>query len=213
MTQARKSPTRKKTSKTSASRKGKTGKAAPLTWKFYAVTIGIFVVAVSTVVVMALFTANVIERNIVSQRLDRINEIYSSLQLDALSYQMEDSNVFGQKKYYEWDSSRTYSSTVQYSHGDTVTNTFQELDGKIRAAGFTFVDEPYPGAVQKQYHYKSSDGEYIRLSVESKKYADAIRNAALMGDDITSVVEEASKDIESGPSKVTIKVNLDDNNE
>jgi hypothetical protein len=102
---------------------------------------------------------------------------------------------------------------MYYVHGDTVTNTFNELDAKIREAGFVFINEPYPGAVQRQYHYKSADGAYIRLSVESKKYADAIRNAAIMKQDITAAVEQAGKDIESGPANVTIKVNLDDNNE
>lgn len=212
MTQAKKSPARKKTSKSVSTRKGKQAKAAPLTWKFYAVTIGIFAISVATVIVIALFAANIIQRAETSQRLGRINEIYSSLQLDD-TYQVESSDIFGKKKPYEWDASRSHSSVVTYSHGESVSTTFNELDGKIRAAGFTFVSEPYPGAVQKQYHYKSSDGEYIRLSVESKKYSDAIRNAALMKEDIGPVVDEAGKDIESGPAKVTIKVNLDDNNE
>jgi hypothetical protein len=203
---------KKSSTKKSPVKKGGFAKARPLTWKFYVVTIGIFIVSVSTVVVLASFTSHIVARNTAQQRLERIQTIYSSIQLDD-SYQLEDANVFGAKKPYDWDESRSYSSAMYYVHGDTVTNTFTELDNKIRAAGFAFIDEPYPGSVQKQYHYKSADGEYIRLSVESKKYFDAIRNAAIMKEDIGAAVDQAGRDIESGPAKVTIKVNLDDNNE
>jgi hypothetical protein len=209
MTAAKKKST---TKKSSSAKKGAFAKAKPLTWKFYAVTIGIFLVATATIVVIGLFTSTVIARNTANERLDRIQAIYSSLQLDN-SYQTEDVDIFGAKKLYDWDKSRSYSSTIKYLHGDSVSNTFNELDAKIREAGFVFIDEPYPGAVQRQYHYKSAEGEYIRLSVESKKYSDAIRNAAIMKQDISAAVDEAGKDIESGPAKVTIKVNLDDNNE
>lgn len=198
--------------KVSTVKKGVFAKAKPLTWKFYVVTIGIFVISIATVVVISMFTAFAVVRNTSMQRLDKIQTIYSSIQLDD-SYQLEDAKVFGAKKTYDWDRGRTYSSAMYYLHGDSVTNTFNELDAKIREAGFVFIDEPYPGSVQKQYHYKSADGAYIRLSVESKKYADAIRNAAIMKQDLTAAVEQAGKDTDSGPAKVTLKVNLDDNNE
>lgn len=209
MTAAKKKSSAKKIS---ATKKGVFAKAKPLTWKFYVVTVGIFLVSIAAVVVISMFTAFIVQRNTAMQRLDKIQSIYSSIQLDG-SYQLEDAKVFGVKKPYDWDKNRTYSSTMYYVHGDSVTNTFNELDAKIREAGFVFINEPYPGAVQKQYHYKSADGAYIRLSVESKKYDDAIRNAAIMKQDITAAVEQASKDTDSGPAKVTIKVNLDDNNE
>lgn len=208
MTAAKKKSSVKKV----ATKKGVFAKAKPLTWKFYVVTIGIFLVSIAAVVVISLFTAFVVQRNTAMQRLDKIQTIYSSIQLDD-SYQLEDAKVFGGKKTYDWDKGRTYSSAMYYLHGDSVTNTFNELDAKIREAGFVFINEPYPGAVQRQYHYKSADGAYIRLSVESKKYADAVRNAAIMKQDLTEAVEQAGKDTDSGPAKVTIKVNLDDNNE
>lgn len=199
-------PTKKKSSKAVA-------QARPLTWKFYVTTIGIFAVAVATVIVISMLAANYIHNQQVAERRDRIQSIYSSLAIDKEKYQLEHTNVFGDKRAYDWDKNRSYSSEKNYIHGDTVTNTFNELDGKIRAAGFVFVDEPYPGSVQKQFHYKSEKGEFIRLSVSSKQYDDAIRNAAVMGQDIVTVIDRFQDGTDAGPANVTIKVNLDDNNE
>lgn len=189
-------------------------KARPLTWKFYVTAIGIFVVAVSTVIVLALLAANYVQTTQNNERLGRIEAIYSSLGIqDDESYRLMDKNVFGDKRVYEWDAGRTYASSVEYAHGDTVQNTFNEVDAKIRSAGFEFVDEPYPGSVYMQYHYKSQDGEYIRLTVSNKQYDDAIFNASIMKQDIGQAVDKASAYLEQGPATVLIKVNLDDNNE
>jgi hypothetical protein len=144
------------------------------------------------------------------ERYDRIQAIYSSLKLDE-SYRIEIANVFGVKKFYENDKSRTVSSEIKYVHGDTVANTAKELNEKIKAAGFKFIDEPYKGSVFTQYHYKSADGEYIRLSVSSKPYDDATSNAYVMDKDTTDIINTLDKN--AGPSNVVIKVNLDDNNE
>lgn len=146
-------------------------------------------------------------------RLDRIEAIYANLKLDTDEFQVTHQNVFGDKRVYEWDEGRSYSSVVKYVYGDTVTNTFDKLDSKIREAGFKFVDEPYPGAMAKQYHYKSENGEYVRLTVSSKLYDDVMRNTAIMKEDFTAAVEAASKNVDAGPSNIVIKVNLDDNNE
>lgn len=146
-------------------------------------------------------------------RLDRIEAIYAKLQLNSDEYPITKIDVFGDKKGYSADAERTKSSTVQYVHGNTVTETFAELDKKIRDAGFEFVDEPNPSATSKQYVYKSNKNEYLRLTVSSKLYDDAMRNTALMKQDFTAAVEEASKNSNAGPSNITIKVNLDDNNE
>jgi hypothetical protein len=199
-------PTKKTTRTTKTTKKVK---ARPLTWRFYVVTIGIFLVSVAAVVVLALFTAQAFIRHQEQARLDRINAIYASLNLDD-SYILSDSMVFGDKRVYEWDDSRTYSSRKEYIKADTVSNTVAELDAKIKAAGFGFIDEPYPGTVSTQYHYKSPNGEYVRLTVASKPYWDATSNAALMNQSLDNF---SSMDTNAGPSKVTIKVNLDDNNE
>lgn len=204
----KKAPVTKKTT----ARKSKVVKARPLTWRFYVVTIGIFVVAVSAMIVIALLANNVIVGQNEKARLNRINDIYASLELDNKDYTHEQANVFGDKRVYEWDKSRTYSSVISYRHADTVSNTVAELDAKIKAAGFEFIDEPYPGSVYVQYHYKSAKNEYVRLTVESKPYQDAWYNAAVMGNgEVPESVYEMDKN--AGPSAVTIKVNLDDNNE
>lgn len=185
-------------------------KAPRLTWRFYVVTVGIFLVAVTSVVVLAYLVANMTEKQQNQARLDRINGIYASINVDE-DYDIEKVDVFGDKRVYDWDKGRTYSSSVEYLNGDTVTNTVAELDAKIKSAGFTFIDEPYPNGFQKQYHYKSSKGEYIRLSVASKPYFDMVRNTLMMGSDLTDEMRATDKN--AGPAKVTLKVNLDDNNE
>lgn len=203
------------TKKTSARKKptakGKLAKAKPLTWKFYVVTVGIFLVAVSAVVVIGLFASNIVSEKNSAQRLDRIQGIYASLQLDD-TYVPQDIDIFGDKRTYEWDKGRTYSSAIRYAHGDTVSVTVEQLDAKIKSAGFEFIDEPYPGSVYYQYHYKSAKGEYIRLTVSSKPYDDAVLNGNLMNKgEIPADVYDMDKN--AGPANVVIKVNLDDNNE
>lgn len=197
--------------KVSASSRSKKHIASPApTWRFFVVTIGIFLVAVSVVVVMGLLASHYITNQAKQARLERINNVYTSLNIDK-TYQLDRSDVFGEKRVYEWDKNRTYSSAISYLHGDTVSNTVAELDAKIKAAGFMFIDEPYPGSTQTQYHYKSSDGEYIRLSVSSKQYNDALRNTSVMGVEPSDAIYAMDKN--AGPAAVTIKVNLDDNNE
>ncbi len=204
----KKAPVTKKTSAKST----KVVKARPLTWRFYVVTIGIFLVAVSTIVVLAFITNNVIISQNNKERLERINDIYASLDVGD-DYTHQNANVFGDKRVYDWDAGRSYSSQVDYRHADTVSNTVADLDAKIKAAGFEFIDEPYAGSVFVQYHYKSAKGEYIRLNVESKPYADAWYNAAVMNKDMEVPDSVYAMDKNAGPSNVTIKVNLDDNNE
>jgi len=209
MATTKKTHTTKKTS-TTAKRKTVSKKPPRLTWRFYVVTIGIFIIAVSTMVVIALLTANTVASRNNQARLDEIKGIYASLDIGD-EYRPTNVNVFGDKRVYEWDKGRTYSSVIEYIHGDTVSNTVAELDAKIKAAGFTFIDEPYPGSTSVQYHYKSADGEYLRLSVVSKPYNDAWANAVAMGKSIPDGLDDIDTNL--GPSSVTIKVNLDDNNE
>lgn len=203
--------------KTPIKKKKSTAKAAsskkflrPWNWRFSIVTVGVFIIAVGAVIVISLYTARAFNLHTTETRLDRINAIYQSLNLGE-SYQITRTNVFGDKRVYEWDKGRTYSSEIDYLHGDTVGNTVAELDTKIKAAGFAFVDEPYPGSKQVQYHYESNRGEYIRLTVSSKPYDDAFRNALAMNQSTADALK--SLDANAGPSNVIIKVNLDDNNE
>lgn len=171
------------------------------------VLLGLIVLIVALVV--ALVVAYVIPRMQNQARYERITAIYDSLNIGE-EYLLDDSSVFGEKRVYDWDKGRTYSSAMYYTRGATVDVTTAELDKAIKNAGFTFFEEPYPGSVSKQYHYKSEKGEYIRLTVSSKLRDDAFFNAHWMKQDL-SVIDEI--DPNAGPSNVTIKVNLDDNNE
>lgn len=182
------------------------------------VTIGIIatMLAFAAAAVLAYLALGAIERAEVSERKDRIMAVYESLAIDQDGYIVQEVDVFGDKRPYDWDAGRTHSSSVVYSHGDTVSGTITELDAAVKAAGFTFIEEPYPdtpGVIQ--YHYKSEKGEYLRLTVESKPRAEAFQNANLMGELDRERIEQIRNDIDpnTGPVKVTIKVNLDDNNE
>lgn len=206
---------RKKTGVSSASSKVTSTKKTPQsTWRLYSVAVGIFLVAVTSVVVIAFLASNIVVAQTISDRLSRIKNIYASLQLNDEAYTVTYANVFGDKRPYEGEmgkEGRTYSSQITYSHGDSVSNTVAELDKKIKAAGFVFKEEPYPGSTYVQYHYKSAAGEWIRLTVSSKPYSDAFYNAQSMGKEVPQSVYEMDKN--AGPSEVVIKVNLDDNNE
>lgn len=142
-------------------------------------------------------------------RYDRISSIYDSLKLDN-SYRVVTSNVFGDKRVYEWDKGRSFSSSVEYGHNDTVGNTFADLTKKIEARGFKKFDTPYAGSIAQQYHFKNNANEYIRVSVVSKVSHDMEIYGTPSLDDWLAIPNEQKY---AAPSYVTIKVNLDDNNE
>lgn len=148
----------------------------------------------------------------VETRKDRIIAIYDSLKLDT-TYQLINSSVFGEKRVYEWDAGRTFSSEKTYDRGSDVASTVAELRKKIESAGFTYFEEPYPGSTYIELHFKSSKNEYVRLNVQSKLRFDAMRNDALMNGGNSISQTALDLDPNAGPSIVTIKVNLDDNNE
>lgn len=139
-------------------------------------------------------------------RLDRISSIYNSVQLDE-SYRQVRSDIFGDKRVYTSDKSRTYASSIEYGHNDTVSNTFADLKSKIEDAGFKYVETAYDGTVAKQLHFKNDKGEYVRVSVVTK----AAEDMAMYG--VPTQEEWQATDKNAAPSYVTIKVNLDDNNE
>jgi len=168
-----------------------------------------YAVVVFLFFVMAAMSWYLVNRMVASQinqtRLDRISSIYTSISLGD-SYRIDQSNVFGDKRVYDWDHSRSFSSSVEYGHNDTVTNTFADLKKKIEAAGFTYVQTEYSGSIAQIVEYKDGNGEYIRVGVETS----AVRDMSTYGTPGT-VADIA--DTNAAPSYVTIKVNLDDNNE
>lgn len=199
-----------KKSKTTTQKKSVKTKPTTWSWRFSLVSIGIYTLVVATLVVAAFVLTNVISTQQNKERLGRIETIYSNLNLDD-SYIAQKVNTFGEKRVYSYDKTRTVSSAVEYVHGDTVSNTTADLDAKIKAAGFTFTDEQATEGAYTQYHYKSSNGEYIRLIVSSKAYNDATTNALLM-DKTAAAKLFSTLDKNVGPSSIVIKVNLDDNN-
>lgn len=143
-------------------------------------------------------------------RKHRIDTIFSSLHLDS-RYIVQREQLFGEKRPYESDKNRSQSSYKKYIRAADVKTTVTEVKRAIEDAGFTYFDEPYPGSLQVQYHFKSQKNEYIRMTVSSKPRDDAIQNKAMMGIPLTDA--DFALDGNAGPSNVIIKVNLDDNNE
>jgi hypothetical protein len=139
-------------------------------------------------------------------RLHRIQAIYQNLNLDS-SYRPVESNLFGDKRVYSWDKSRSASSSIEYGHNDTSANTRTDLAKKIEAAGFTKIGSIYEGSISPQDHYKDGAGEYIRVSVLSKAWKDSMTYGVPTQEELYKL------DPSSAPVYVTIKVNLDDNNE
>jgi hypothetical protein len=169
--------------------------------------LGIVTIAVLIGLVLALVILPKIQNDM---RLSRINEIYATIQLPENTYFSEE-QVFGDKRPYSYDAGRTFSSYKVFVVAKTVNETMDIVDAAVRGAGYTFFDEAYPGSTSKQYHYKTQRGEYIRLTVSSKLRDDAASNELLMQGDFSEAFFKI--DPNSGPSTVTLKVNLDDNNE
>jgi hypothetical protein len=171
------------------------------------------IVGLSIVVVAALlgliFTLIVLPKIHNDARLHRINEIYSSIQLPQNVY-AETNMIFGDKRFYSYDTNKTIPSTETFVVAKTVTDTFSTIDASIKAAGYTPLEQTNPDSVTKEGHYKTAKGEYIFLNVQSKLRLDAFQNEYWMGDTSKGF---AAIDPNAGPSTVILKVNLDDNNE
>lgn len=172
-------------------------------WSF---TLLIVLVGVVSLAVLGLLTQYSMSRHAIADRKDRIVAIYDSFKLDD-SYLIQSSDVFGDKRVYDWDKSRSYSSERTYLRGANVDTTLADLKAKITAAGFTQFEAPYG---PNQPHFKSTKGEYVRISVSSKPRDDAFQAAILMKQ---STDAAANMDMNTGPASVIVKVNLDDNNE
>lgn len=175
-----------------------------------AFSIFIIAVALAMVGVLTFLSYKTINRLESESRVTRIVAIYDSLRLDD-TYKLHDEAVFGDKRVYSYDKSRTYSSSREYQRGATVSATMDELAKAALAAGFTALEEPYPGSLIQERHFKSDKNEYLRITVSSKPRDDALRNSSLMTGELSDAA--LSVDANSGPSNVVIKVNLDDNNE
>lgn len=169
--------------------------------------VGFVIIAVLIGLVLSLI---VIPKVVNDTRLARINEIYASIPLPENTY-FNDDTIFGDKRPYGYAPGRTFASGKSFVVAKTVNETTSELDATIRAAGYTFFEDAYPGSTSKEYHYKTDRGEYIRLNVSSKLRGDAASNEMLMNGKFSEDFFKIDPNV--GPSRVTLKVNLDDNNE
>lgn len=144
--------------------------------------------------------------NTETTRLNKIQSIYTSLKLDS-HYRMTRSDVFGDKRVYQWDAGRTFSSSIEYGHRGKPADVRAELRKKVEAAGFKYVQTEYENSMQPIDEYKNANGNYVRVGVMS----GFMQNAIMYGTASQDIPLIAHKD--EAPSYVTIKVNLDDNNE
>jgi len=170
----------------------------------------ILVIALAAISVLAYQAVQFLNTQQDRQRLERIEAIYSTIPTPEQTYFYEE-DIFGDKRPYDYDSGRSKSSEKTFVVAARVDETFARFDTLIKDAGYTPIGDPYPGSLQPQRHYKTDKGEYIRLSVSSKLRDDAGSSEILMKGEFS---EDFFKiDPNAGPSRVTIKVNLDDNNE
>jgi hypothetical protein len=166
----------------------------------------ITVVVIVAAAAICLYTVPTINNGM---RKDRITSIFNSLKLDDKNYSLTYESIFGDKRVYSWDSGRSYSSQKTYIRGANVDTTVAELKQAIDKTDFKFYQEPYPGSTEFMYIYKSPNNEYLRVSVSSKARNDDFFNRNKMGLPTNDITTSPN----AGPSDVTIKVNLDDNNE
>jgi len=145
------------------------------------------------------------------QRLDRITAIFNSVDPSSDSCLISGQNVFGDKRLYPNDKSRSFSSAKEYVCNGTVSSTVATIKSLVAKTDFRFYQEPYPGSNDWEYIYKSPKKEYLRISVSSKRRDDAFFNDEHAYGHITAAT--FAIDPNAAPSNVTIKVNLDDNNE
>ncbi len=161
-------------------------------------------VIVLIIAALAIITIRFTVPQIVNQsRKHRIETVYNQINVGS-DYIVQSSDIFGEKRKYDWDTSRTYSSSIHYIRGANVDTTVSDLQKHIEAAGFALIDHPYPF----QWQYKSKDNVYVRFDAESKPRMDYFQNLQLMNKPVG-----AYDDTNTGPTNVTLKVNLDDNNE
>lgn len=170
----------------------------------YAVIVFVFFALLS-------MSAYLVDRMIVSRnnqvRYNEITKIYKDLNLGD-DYRVASTNIFGDKRVYSYDSSRTYSSSVEYGRNASVQDTIDDLRNKAEQAGFSYVQTEHEGSVSAIYEYKNDNGNWIRIrAVPKEDQDDVIYGTSTFN---STNIEEISA---MSPTYVTIKVNLDDNNE
>lgn len=169
----------------------------------YAIT-AVVLVALLVAATFGVYKLSVNANN--KMRLGKIIDIYDSLQLNN-DYRMVKTNIFGDKRVYEWDKGRTFASEVTLVHAAAPTEVRAQLRKQVEAAGFTFVQTEYEGSISPIDQFKNSQGNYVRVGVMSKYAQDKYTYGDYdLNDPLANHKDEA-------PSYISVKVNLDDNNE
>lgn len=172
----------------------------------FAITIAIIVVG--SIYVLTSFAAKLLYE---MPRAARVKEIYQSLNLSD-AYVYKGGVIAGEQRVYNDDGTRSWSSYHEYIRGAPVTTTVDDVDQHIKAIGFSLQDIPYEDSIITERFYKNEKGEYIRLTAQSKPRLEYHTNATIMK--LTPDQIAANEvDPNTGPTIVTIKVNLDNNNE
>jgi hypothetical protein len=157
------------------------------------------------ILVLLLVIMYIVPQSINMVRKNKITSVYTSLDLGG-RYLVQSQDIFGDKRKYDWDSSRSYSSSIDYVRSANVDVATRELQSKVEAAGFKLIDHPYP----YQWQYKSDGNIHLRFNALSKPQWDCFFNSSQMGKEVEP---NECGDPNQGPTHVTVKVNLDDNNE
>jgi len=173
----------------------------PKQFLFDLLIVAVVVMSVITAITFASLTNDI-------SRKARIIEIFSSLKLEPQTYNATGESIFGDKRVYSWDSSRSYASYRSYVRASDVKTTVDDLKKAVTDAGFVFIDNPYPNSTTTELVYQSTKNEYLKMSVSSKSRDDAWFNAAMM----ERLTDKIDIDPNAGPTSIRIYVNLDDNN-
>ena len=145
-------------------------------------------------------------------RAARVHEIYDSLQLSATEFIYQGGAIAGERRLYKDDGTRSWSSYAHYLRGADVDTTVDELNRRITSIGFKEISRSDDRAAAVEIHYENDKSEFVRVIVHSKVRQEYFQNAELMGRSTEEIIANAV-DPNAGPSKITIKVNLDNNNE
>ena len=172
------------------------------------IAVGLALIVAGSIYVFASYAVKIFYE---MPRAARVHEIYASLQLPK-EYIYQSGAIAGERRLYKQDGTRSWSSYQQYLRGADLDDTIKELDQHITSAGFSEIERSDEGAVIAERQYINQKQEYLRVAAESKLRLDYYQNTFLMGLD-TKTIEENAVDPNTGPIRVNIKVNLDDNNE
>ena len=137
------------------------------------------------------------------QRQQEVMSIYQDLKLDE-TYRLDDMDVYTSTVADTSDSKHGQTSSITYGRNADRQATFADLEKRIKAAGFTKVDNPDHGELARQDHYENDDGEVIRVSIETAAWHEAM----LYGTELPTP-QSKQANIE-GPVYITIKVGLGD---